>query len=298
MRSEKSCRGAMLLFPRRINLNVVRYLNKPARQLPPLHRLVDKINTDNVSVKYENALKKFENKIWFNSVLEVQSIRLKQYDKIIAKKEQIDRAFFQNHVKPLPLVLNQLCDGAVSALEKMPEKDSDSEKTNVIHDLPYSRFLKVGKTENTATKEDRLPKNWLQDYELYDESESEIQSTYGTPNPKVPVSEVPCNGCGAHLHCKEPSIPGYVPSELFTKLTAIELKTIHCQRCHFLINYNTAINVSVKPEDYINIISTIKDKHALIIVLVDLLDFPCSVFNGLKDLLGSNRPVFIVGNKV
>lgn len=45
-------------------------------------------------------------------------------------------------------------------------------------------------------------------------------------------------------------------------------------------------------------ISTIKDKNALVILLVDLIDFPCSVWPGIIDIIGSQRPVFIVGNKV
>ena len=71
-----------------------------------------------------------------------------------------------------------------------------------------------------------------------------------------------------------------------------------CQRCHFLINYNTAINVTVTPDDYVEIISKIKDEYALAIVMIDLLDFPCSIWPGIKDILGPKRPIFIVGNKV
>ena len=52
------------------------------------------------------------------------------------------------------------------------------------------------------------------------------------------------------------------------------------------------------PEDYVSILSTIKDKFALAILMVDLLDFPCSIWPGIKDILGSKRPIFIVGNKV
>lgn len=76
------------------------------------------------------------------------------------------------------------------------------------------------------------------------------------------------------------------------------MKTVTCQRCHFLKRYNTAISVSVKPQDYINIISSIKDDTAMMIILVDLLDFPCSMFKNLADIIGKSRPVFIVGNKV
>ena len=31
---------------------------------------------------------------------------------------------------------------------------------------------------------------------------------YGSPNHDIPVSEVPCGGCGSLLHCQDPSLPG------------------------------------------------------------------------------------------
>lgn len=289
----------MLLFARSLRLNLARNYNKPSADY-----LKTKISEGSISSKYAAALEKFHHKIWFNSVLEVQNARMKQYERHYDKKEKRRQEYLQQQVKPLPLILNQLCNDPASGIEKQQHQEEDDDDNDEvekqIYDLPYSRFLKVEKSDEVAeeAKEDRIPKNWLQDYELYDEGEEEMNSTYGTPNPKVPISNVPCHGCGALLHCKNSSIPGYVPSELFGGLTKAELTKIHCQRCHFLVNYNTAINVQVTPEDYINIIATIKDKFALAIILVDLLDFPCSIFNGLSEVLGPKRPVFIVGNKV
>lgn len=80
--------------------------------------------------------------------------------------------------------------------------------------LPFSRFLRVPKDETAIDEEIKevqvatiikrqIPKNWLQDYEFYDESEEELQSEYGTPDALHPVTNVPCYGCGALLHCKE-----------------------------------------------------------------------------------------------
>lgn len=45
-------------------------------------------------------------------------------------------------------------------------------------------------------------------------------------------------------------------------------------------------------------ISSIQDKLALAILMVDLVDFPCSIWPQIVDILGPNRPVFVVGNKV
>lgn len=76
------------------------------------------------------------------------------------------------------------------------------------------------------------------------------------------------------------------------------LQKLTCQRCHFLINYNTALNLKVSPEDYVNIVQSVKDKVALVVLMVDLLDFPCSIWPEMVKLIGKNQPVIVVGNKV
>jgi hypothetical protein len=50
--------------------------------------------------------------------------------------------------------------------------------------------------------------NWMSDYEYYDENEDGFENLrpwelhYGTPDTSVPISDVPCGGCGALLHCQ------------------------------------------------------------------------------------------------
>lgn len=284
-----------LLHARNFSAKFVKKLYQPS-----LPELITKISENNVSVKYEEALKNFQDRILFNSVLEIQTVRMKKYDEIIGKREKREIYKQFQELKTLPVVLSQFVDDSAETSQQENdeyEDDDDLDESLEISDLPYARYLKVEASENTSEKE-QIPKNWLQDYELYNEAEEELESTYGTPNPKIPVSIVPCCGCGAHLHCKDTSIPGYIPSELFVGLKRDELKTVHCQRCHFLVNYNTAIDVTVKPDDYVSIISSIKNKIALAVILVDLLDFPCSIYPDIKELLGTKRPIIIVGNKV
>lgn len=76
------------------------------------------------------------------------------------------------------------------------------------------------------------------------------------------------------------------------------LQRMICQRCHFLKNYNTALKVQVNAEDYVSMISKIKDEIALAILMVDLVDMPCSIWPNIIDIIGERRPVIIVGNKV
>lgn len=63
-------------------------------------------------------------------------------------------------------------------------------------------------------------------------------------------------------------------------------------------HYNTAIDVNVPPEEYIKLLSTIYDKKALVILIVDIFDFPNSIFPEIIEILGTKRPVFLVGNKI
>lgn len=37
---------------------------------------------------------------------------------------------------------------------------------------------------------------------------------------------------------------------------------------------------------------------SLVLLMVDLLDFPCSIWPGIVDIIGPERPLFIVANKV
>ncbi|KAH8348509.1 hypothetical protein KR084_008164 [Drosophila pseudotakahashii] len=142
-----------------------------------------------------------------------------------------------------------------------------------------------------------FPEDWMDDYEFYKGAQDKTDKK-GTPDASVPPSSVPCNGCGANLHCSSESLPGYIPSEIFRGRTHQELQTITCKRCHFLNHYNIALDVEVAPSTYVETISRIQDKFALAIVLVDLLDFPSSIWPGMQHVLGTKRPVFLVGNKV
>lgn len=124
------------------------------------------------------------------------------------------------------------------------------------------------------------------------------QKVKGTPDPTIPVSDVPCSGCGAMLHCQDPIIPGYLPSEKFKCLTREDMRMSMCQRCFLIQAYNMFLNVRVSAETYPQIIQKIKHSKALVMVVVDLFDMKNSVYKDLLKYIGTNRPLFIVGNKV
>jgi len=122
---------------------------------------------------------------------------------------------------------------------------------------------------------------------------------YGTPNPEIEPTNIPCGGCGATLNCTDDKMPGYIPSQVLeSKKNIEELRATLCQRCYFIKEYDIALKVTVAPEDYPKTIQHIQDKEALIILVVDLTDFPGSVWPNILDLLGYNKKIILVGNKL
>ena len=85
------------------------------------------------------------------------------------------------------------------------------------------------------------------------------------------------------------AIPGYLPSEIFKNQTEETLRSLVCQRCHFMRHYDAALSVIVPPDDYPKLMSYIKYEFALIILMVDMLDFPCSIWHGIKDIIGKKQ---------
>ena len=128
------------------------------------------------------------------------------------------------------------------------------------------------------------------------EEKPKIYSHYG-PDPSVPISDTPCSGCGAFLHCQNTGIPGYMPSEKFKQIKKPKLREHICERCFLMNRYNIALNVAVAPEEYRQIIAQVGDMKALVVVVVDVMDMPNSIFPNLKELIGKRRPLYIVGNK-
>ncbi|CAG2108874.1 unnamed protein product [Medioppia subpectinata] len=132
-----------------------------------------------------------------------------------------------------------------------------------------------------------------------DEYEAEVEGwrdqfwlrNYGTPDPKTKPSDIECSGCGAYLHCSATNIPGYMPSEKFKNLSEHQLRAEKCQRCEYLAHFNVALNVNVSNDHYPELMAKIQNTKALIVIMVDLLDFPCSVWP--VDLLPKDNDLYL-----
>ena len=64
------------------------------------------------------------------------------------------------------------------------------------------------------------------------------------------ISDTPCGGCGAKLHCQDPGIPGYVPSGLYISVVPVLRHTLHCQRCFMMRKHKLCLNVTIQAEEY------------------------------------------------
>ncbi|KAJ8870083.1 hypothetical protein PR048_029094 [Dryococelus australis] len=264
-----------------------------------------------------NYLTKY--KLKYNSVLEREMLQYSFHQKRIAERKRKTNLLRSiNSIKETSVALKHL--GMVAS--DPPEKSEDvvEEENCVDVNLPYSihtalqppppppaveefRDLEsVNHSPELQEVSSDKPTAWMADYEQFDDSSlSEVEhwrENYGTPNRSIPISTVPCGGCGALLHCQDPGIPGYLPSELFLQHSAKQLRAITCQRCHFMRHYNMALSVNVSQDEYPRLLSRIRNQRALIIIMVDLTDFPCSIWPGILQIVGSSRPLVVVGNKV
>uniref|UniRef100_A0A1A8II44 Nitric oxide associated 1 n=1 Tax=Nothobranchius kuhntae TaxID=321403 RepID=A0A1A8II44_NOTKU len=122
---------------------------------------------------------------------------------------------------------------------------------------------------------------------------------FGTPDQDVPVGDTCCYGCGAILHCCVPSLPGYLPSEKYKALLQEGgLNGATCQRCHLITYHHKALDVQLSRDQYREVVQQVRTKKALVLLIVDLLDLPDSIVPDLPDLVGTNKHVVVLGNKV
>ncbi|XP_049541691.1 nitric oxide-associated protein 1 [Anopheles darlingi] len=266
----------------------------------------------NMSQSADTTYDRWKDKILYSSYLESNVLKLGyRRNKILESKmrqQEKERLRTEARASPFPVALMQLGEQASADLFGRVDKSADTgapDDTGSRYQMPYEqRGIRVQRSTEEAADEHEptlSTGSWMSDYEYYDEAEQEDDermSFYGTPDPHMPASHIPCGGCGALLHCIDHSIPGYLPSQLFKGKSKEQLTHTICQRCHFLKHYNVAINVSVSSEDYIELLLSIRSKKALALLLVDLTDFPCSIWPGMADILGPNRPVIVAGNKV
>ncbi|XP_043304201.1 nitric oxide-associated protein 1 [Cervus canadensis] len=128
-----------------------------------------------------------------------------------------------------------------------------------------------------------------------------VHQAVGHPDPTVPPSGQNCSGCGAELHCQDPGVPGYLPSEKFNSAVAEEggLERTVCQRCWLLVHHRRALRLQVSQEQFLELVSAAlrRPEPALVLYMVDLLDLPDALLPHLPALVGPKQ-LIVLGNKV
>ncbi|GMP24061.1 hypothetical protein CsSME_00001455 [Camellia sinensis var. sinensis] len=118
-----------------------------------------------------------------------------------------------------------------------------------------------------------------------------------------------CYGCGAPLQTVETDAPGYVDPDTYElKKKHHQLRTVLCGRCRLLSHGHmiTAVGGNggysggkqfVSAEELREKLSHLRHEKALIVKLVDIVDFNGSFLAHVRDLAGSN-PIILVVTKV
>ncbi|KAK8975400.1 hypothetical protein V6N11_057494 [Hibiscus sabdariffa] len=126
---------------------------------------------------------------------------------------------------------------------------------------------------------------------------------------KVNTATACCYGCGAPLQTSELDAPGYVDKDTYElKKKHHQLRTILCGRCKLLSHGHmiTAVGGNggysggkqfVSADELREKLSHLRHEKALIVKLVDIVDFNGSFLSRVRDIAGAN-PIILVVTKV
>ncbi|KAI9074228.1 hypothetical protein K1719_043793 [Acacia pycnantha] len=126
---------------------------------------------------------------------------------------------------------------------------------------------------------------------------------------KASLAVACCYGCGAPLQTSEIDAPGYVDLKTYElKKKHHQLKTILCGRCRLLSHGKMITAVGghggysggkqfITAEELREKLSHLRHEKALIVKLVDIVDFNGSFLSRVRDLAGAN-PIILVVTKI
>nr|XP_043615104.1 NO-associated protein 1, chloroplastic/mitochondrial [Erigeron canadensis] len=128
-------------------------------------------------------------------------------------------------------------------------------------------------------------------------------------NGSIAKGIVSCYGCGAPLQILEMDAPGYVDPDTYQlKKKHRQLKTVLCGRCRLLSHGHMVTAVGgnggyaggkqfVTAEELREKLTHLRHEKALVVKLVDIVDFNGSFLAHVRDLAGAN-PIILVVTKV
>jgi hypothetical protein len=127
-------------------------------------------------------------------------------------------------------------------------------------------------------------------------------------DPNIPPSKIKCSGCGSKFQCNNKNEAGFVSVDKFQVTNKRELMFKFCLRCELLKQKQKRyLNLVTNEEDYKkNVLEKIltRKENLLVILLIDLLDMPNSIYEGWSKLISGNNvnntkpfDIFIIGSK-
>lgn len=109
-------------------------------------------------------------------------------------------------------------------------------------------------------------------------------------------NKIYCIGCGAEIQSENQNKQGYLPKSVVEK--SIDENNLVCKRCFRLKNYNEVFDVELGAEDFYKLIKTLSKKDGLIVKVVDIFDFSGSWIEDVIDIVGNNKDIVLVANKL
>ena len=109
-------------------------------------------------------------------------------------------------------------------------------------------------------------------------------------------NKIYCIGCGAEIQSENQNKQGYLLKSVVEK--SIEENNLVCKRCFRLKNYNEVSDVELGAEDFYKLIKTLSKKDGLIVKVVDIFDFSGSWIEDVIDIVGNNKAIVLVANKL
>lgn len=104
-------------------------------------------------------------------------------------------------------------------------------------------------------------------------------------------NDIYCQGCGVLIQTTEPEETGYMPN------SSLDNENLLCRRCFRLKHYNETQEVSITDDDFLKMVSSIRDAYGLVVHVVDVFDLKGSLITSLPRIVG-DHPIILVGNKV
>lgn len=100
-----------------------------------------------------------------------------------------------------------------------------------------------------------------------------------------------CEGCGVAIQTENKDEIGYAPT------AALDKDIVLCKRCFRLKHYNETQDVPMTDDDFLKMVSSIRESNGLIVHMIDIFDVYGSLIKSLPRITGNN-PIILVGNKL